>query len=216
MLAIVDYEAGNQTSVARALKSLGVDCLITDSPERLASADGIIFPGVGAAPQAMRKLEASGIGDILRQVVRKGIPLLGICLGCQILLEESEEGPCRCLGLLPGKVRKFPDNLRQEDGSAAPVPHMGWNGIRKTAQSPILEGIADNAEFYFVHSYYPEPAGEMILARTSYGKKFCAIYGRDGLWAAQFHPEKSGRAGLRLLANFNAWCKENRPCSQNA
>ena len=114
MLAIVDYEAGNQTSVARALKSLGIACLITDSPQTLACADGVIFPGVGAAPQAMRKLEASGIGDILRSIVEKNIPLLGICLGCQILLEESEEGPCKCLGILPGKARKFHDNLRQE------------------------------------------------------------------------------------------------------
>ncbi len=210
MLAIVDYEAGNQTSVARALKSLGIACLITDSPQTLACADGVIFPGVGAAPQAMRKLEASGIGDILRSIVEKNIPLLGICLGCQILLEESEEGPCKCRGILPGKARKFHDNLRQEDGSAAPVPHMGWNGIRKVGQSRILEGIADNAEFYFVHSYYPEPAEEMVLATTSYGRKFCAIYGRDGLWAAQFHPEKSGRAGLGLLANFNAWCEGKR------
>lgn len=216
MLAIVDYEAGNQTSVARALKSLGIACLISDMPQTLATADGIIFPGVGAAPQAMRKLAASGLGDFLRDVARKGQPLLGICLGCQILLEESEEGPCECLGILPGKVRKFDAGERQEDGSPAPVPHMGWNGMTMVRQNRILDGIPANAEFYFVHGYYPEPADEMILATSIYGKKFCAIYGRDGIWAAQFHPEKSGRAGLALLANFNAYCEEKKRCSQNA
>lgn len=216
MLAIVDYEAGNQTSVARALKSLGIACVITDLPEKLASADGIIFPGVGAAPQAMQKLGKSGIGAFLHQAIKMEIPLLGICLGCQILLEESEEGNCACLGAFKGKVRKFSSAMCQEDGSPAPVPHMGWNGISIIRQSRLLEGIVENTEFYFVHSYYPEPAEEMILATSFYGQKFCAIYGRDGLWAAQFHPEKSGRAGLKLLANFNSYCEDKKRCSQSA
>lgn len=208
MLAIIDYGAGNQTSVARALESLGIECTVSSKPEEILNSCGVIFPGVGAAPQAMDRLAESGLGDVLRHIAAAGLPLLGICLGSQIFLEQSEEGSCSCLGILKGRARRFPAGARQEDGSPAPVPHMGWNGIRIRRASPILAGIDDNSEFYFVHSYFPEPQADLVLATCVYGQEFCAVYGRDGLWATQFHPEKSGRAGLRILKNFNAYCRE--------
>lgn len=214
MLAIIDYGAGNQTSVVRALKCLGIECVVTSDPHKILNSDGVIFPGVGAAPQAMKKLSESGMDKMLRHIIEIGLPLLGICLGCQILLTESEEGNCRCLGIIRGKSRRFSPEMKQEDGSPAPVPHMGWNVITHKSPTRLLAGVAKNAEFYFVHSYYPEPEEELVLATASYGKNFCAIYGRDGLWAVQFHPEKSGRGGLRLLANFNAFCEDKKNALQ--
>lgn len=206
MLAIVDYGAGNLTSVARALEHIGASCVITDKPEELAQADGVIFPGVGSAPQAMTQLRKQGLDKALVRAVDYAQPLLGICLGCQILLESSEEGPIATLGLLSGTCKRFPDDLKQEDGSVAPIPHMGWNGIKCCKESAILRGIPENAEFYFVHSYYVEPEPDLVIARTGYGWEFCSIYGRDGLWAVQFHAEKSGKAGLKLLENFQRYC----------
>lgn len=208
MLAIIDYAAGNQTSVARALRHLDIPCEITGDPAALAAADGIIFPGVGAAAQAMYHLAATGLDRAISEAVARGQPLLGICLGCQILLERSEEGPVETLGLVPGQTRRFPSGLREEDGSRAPVPHMGWNGIRAARPSPLLAGIPDGAEFYFVHSYYVEVPPDLVLAVTGYGGDFCSVYGRDGLWAVQFHAEKSGPHGLRLLRNFHDYCRE--------
>lgn len=208
MLAIVDYGAGNQTSVARALRYLEIPCVITGDPAALAEANGIIFPGVGAAGQAMAHLAATGLDKTLMRAVARKQPLLGICLGCQILLEKSEEGDTPTLGLVPGRARRFASDLREEDGSPAPVPHMGWNGIKQTRPTPLLEGIPQEAEFYFVHSYYVEPPEELVLATTRYGHEFCSVYGRDGLWAAQFHAEKSGPNGLRLLRNFHNYCQE--------
>lgn len=216
MLAIVDYAAGNQTSVARALRHLDIPCVITDKPEIMTAADGIIFPGVGAAGQAMAHLRATGLDKGLADAVARNQPLLGICLGCQILLDQSEEDNTPTLGILPGQTRRFVASLRQEDGSPAPVPHMGWNSIRKLKHSPLLEGLPDGAEFYFVHSYYVEPPQELMLATTTYGREFCSIYGRDGLWAVQFHAEKSGPHGLRLLQNFHHYCQGRRKCCPNA
>ncbi len=209
MLAIVDYGAGNQTSVARAFAHLGIPAKITANPAELKDAQGIVFPGVGNAAQAMARLRQSGLDEELRLAVSQKIPLLGICLGCQILLAESEEGPTRTLGIVPGTNKSFEASLREEDGSPISIPHMGWNSLRKKRNSPLLDGIDSTAEFYFVHSYYAEPDPELIIATTTYGREFCSVYGRDGLWAAQFHPEKSGRAGLRILANFNTWCQNH-------
>lgn len=206
MLAIVDYQAGNQTSVARALGHLGIPCRVTADPQEMARARGVVFPGVGSAPNAMRSLRAAGMDVALAAAVGRGQSLLGICLGCQILLGESEEGPVRTLGLLPGVCRRFPPGLREENGEPIQIPHMGWNSLRIVRPSPLLAGIPPDAEFYFVHSYYACPQGEMTLATTMYGQEFCSVYGRDGLWAVQFHPEKSGAPGLRLLANFYNWC----------
>lgn len=211
MLAILDYKAGNQTSVRRALEHLGVPCRITADAADLAAAAGVIFPGVGAAGQAMGLLRGSGLDAALAAVVTSGKPLLGICLGCQILLESSEENHTRTLGLVPGVCRRFETNLVEEDGTPVRVPHMGWNGIRARRQSPLLSGVPQDAEFYFVHSYYVQPPQELVIATTTYGHEFCSIYGRDGLWAVQFHLEKSGRPGLRMLENFYRYCG-GTPC----
>lgn len=207
MLAIVEYGAGNQTSVSRALNYLGIDNKITDQPQALLAADGIIFPGVGAAGQAMRALAERGLDRVLKEAVARGLPLLGICLGCQIMLDYSEEDETSLLGLVPGNVARFKEDWREENGKAINIPHMGWNSLKILKASPLLEGIDERDEFYFVHGYYTRPQKELSLAMTRYGEEFCSVFGRDGLWAVQFHPEKSGAAGLRLLANFNNWCK---------
>lgn len=212
----LDYKAGNQTSVRRALEHLGVPCAITADPAMLESAAGVIFPGVGAAGQAMSALAEAGLDKALHHVARRGQPLLGICLGCQILLESSEENAAKTLGIVPGVCRRFEDHMRQEDGSAAPVPHMGWNSLEAVAPCLLLDGIDPASEYYFVHSYYVEPDPSLVLATTTYGRTFCSLYGRDGLWAAQFHPEKSGRPGLRLLGNFYEYCRQSRQEARHA
>lgn len=207
MLAILDYKAGNQTSVRRALEHLGIHCCITADPATLERAHGIIFPGVGAAGQAMRALRETGLDSLLRAVVNRGQPLLGICLGCQILLDRSEENNTPTLGIVPGQCRRFADDMREENGQPAPVPHMGWNSLHVTAPCPLLDGIDPAAEFYFVHGYYTEPDPTFVVATTTYGVRFCSVFGRDGLWAVQFHPEKSGRPGLAILRNFADYCE---------
>ena len=209
MLAILDYKAGNQTSVLRALQSLDIPAEITADPAALTAADGLIFPGVGAAGQAMRQLQSTGLDTVLRTLVAAGKPLLGVCLGCQILLDRSEENETATLGILPGVCRRFQPEWR-DGGSPIRIPHMGWNSLHVRQASPLLDGIAPDAQFYFVHSYYTEPQPDLIIAESTYGVTFAAVYGRPGLWAAQFHPEKSGEPGLRLLANFHAWCREAR------
>ncbi|MDR2573378.1 MAG: imidazole glycerol phosphate synthase subunit HisH [Desulfovibrio sp.] len=214
MLAILDYKAGNQTSVRRALEHLGIPCAVTADASVAESASGIIFPGVGAAGQAMSALVRSGLDNALRRAVDKSQPILGICLGCQILLEKSEENGTKTLGLMPGVCRRFEGNLTQEDGSPAPIPHMGWNRLRVKSENPLLAGLEPSAEFYFVHSYYAVPAPELVIADTVYGRAFCSVYGRDRLWAVQFHPEKSGRPGLALLRNFYACCRREASYAQ--
>lgn len=209
MLAILDYKAGNQTSVRRALQSLDIPAGITADPAVLARAEGVIFPGVGAAGQAMRQLRHTGLDAVLRALVADGKPLLGICLGCQILLDRSEENDTATLGVLPGVCRRFRPEWT-DDGRPICIPHMGWNSLEARRPCPLLEGIAPGSQFYFVHSYYPEPRPDLVMAETSYGAAFASLYGHPGLWAAQFHPEKSGEPGLRLLANFYAWCREAR------
>lgn len=206
MIAILDYKAGNQTSVRRALEHLGIPCCITADPDTALSAAGIIFPGVGAAGQAMAQLAASGLDNVLRRAVHEARPVLGICLGCQIMLDHSEENDTPTLGLVSGVCRKFDPAWLDEDGRPIRIPHMGWNTLSIHTQSPLLEGLPENAFFYFVHSYYIETAQENVIATTHYGTEFCSVYGRNGLWAVQFHPEKSGRPGLRILANFARFC----------
>ncbi len=208
MLAILDYEAGNQTSVKRALEHIGIEAVITDDEQILQKAKGIIFPGVGAAGQAMHYLEASGLDKVLKKCIAEGKPLLGICLGCQILLDHSEENDQQTLGIVPGSCLRFAQGLVEEDGTAVRIPHMGWNGLTMQQDSLLLKGVPSDAEFYFVHSYYVQPQPEMVIATTYYGMEFCSIYGRDGLWALQFHVEKSGVPGLQILQNFYAYCVE--------
>ncbi len=206
MIAVLDYEAGNQTSVLRALRGQGIPAEITADPVALAEAKGIIFPGVGAAGQAMGLLGRTGLDKVLGSLIAAGKPLLGVCLGCQILLEHSEENDQDTLGILPGRSLRFTPDFREEDGAAIRIPHMGWNSLRKKRPCVLLEGISEDAEFYFVHSYYVRTSPELVIATTYYGREFGSVLGRPGLWAAQFHVEKSGRPGLRLLHNFYRYC----------
>lgn len=212
MLAILDYEAGNQTSVMRGLAAQGIPARITADPVELEAASGVIFPGVGAAKQAMELLVRTGLDGILRSLVASGKPLLGVCLGCQILLEHSEESDTSCLGILPGRCVRFSENLKDEAGEPIAIPHMGWNGFSLRGQSRLFDGIPDDSEFYFVHGYYTEPSPDMVIATSYHGLEFCSAYGREGLWAVQFHPEKSGPPGLRLLRNFYEYCLEKSRC----
>jgi glutamine amidotransferase len=208
MIAIVDYEAGNLTSVKRGLDYLGIPNRITAEAESIKQARGIIFPGVGAAGQAMRTLRRTGLDELLRERVERGVPLLGICLGSQILLQSTPENDTRGLGLIPGDCRRFDPDLT-EGGLPINIPHMGWNSVTGTEGASVLfSGIEEGAEFYFVHAYYPVPEAPYWLASTEYGTRFCSVLGRERLWAVQFHPEKSGRPGLTLLDNFNTYCLE--------
>lgn len=210
MIAIIDYQAGNQTSVKRALSFLGIESVISDDPARLMEAEGLIFPGVGAAGQAMGLLSSAGLDGLVAELAQSK-PFLGICLGCQIMLESSEEdGGITTLGLLPGQNLRFSPELKDESGRAIRIPHMGWNNVRPVKACPILQGISENDQFYFVHSYYPKPAEDLILGATDYGLTFASVFGRDGLWATQFHPEKSGPPGLRLLKNFCDYCQSQK------
>ncbi len=208
MLAILKYKAGNQTSVRRALDHLGIPCKITADPAELRASMGLIFPGVGAAGQAMDELTSTGLAQVLTELVESGKPLLGICVGCQIMLDYSPENDTKALGIVPGECAMFNRSLTDEDGDPLRVPHMGWNSIEPVKETALLKDIEQDANFYFVHSYYPVPRPEFVIAETSYGVRFCSVHGREGLWAVQFHPEKSGRPGLKLLSNFHDYCRE--------
>lgn len=202
MLAIFDYKAGNQTSVRRALDSLGIPNEITNDPEKLDKATGIIFPGVGAAGQAMDELTSVGLDDVLKGLIKQKKPVLGICVGCQILLDYSEENDTKALEVIPGECRLFNPSWVDYENITIRVPHMGWNQIDLQKECELFEGIDPKADFYFVHSYYPAPSPEHVIGTTRYGIDFCSVHGRTGLWAVQFHPEKSGRPGLKMLQNF--------------
>jgi glutamine amidotransferase len=206
VIAILDYRAGNLTSVARALQHLGFACQITDSHEAIRAAERIIFPGVGAAGKSMADLNELGLDVVLRERLAAGVPVLGICVGMQVLFEASEENDTRCLGLLPGQVKLFPKDMRASSGDLLKIPHMGWNGLTLVRPHPVFSGIARSSEFYFVHSYYPAPEdGAHLLATTEYGMTFASAVARTNLVAVQFHPEKSGPPGLRILKNFCGW-----------
>ena len=207
MLAILDYEAGNQTSVLRALASQKIPAKITADAGELFAASGVIFPGVGAAGQAMELLTRTGLDKVLTELVCRGKPLLGVCLGCQILLERSEEADTKTLGLVKGRCARFDPALKDEAGDPICIPHMGWNGYCLKRPSLLFAGIPEDAEFYFVHGYYTDPDPELVIATTRHGLEFCSALGRDGFWAVQFHPEKSGLPGLRLLKNFYDHCR---------
>jgi glutamine amidotransferase len=201
MIAIVDYKAGNLTSVARALEHLGHQCEITDRPERVRAAERAILPGVGAAGATMENLRALGLDRALRDdVIGAGKPFLGICIGIQVLLDGSDEDDARCLGVIAGRVARFPAAV---DGRRLKVPQIGWNRVRQARAHPIFRGVPDNTHFYFVNSYYPVPDDPAATIATSdHGVQFCAAIARNNLVATQFHLEKSGAAGLRLLDNF--------------
>ena len=205
MIGIIDYRAGNLTSVARALSFLKEPCVITDDSKLLDLASHIIFPGVGAAGPAMTNLKEKGLDENLRKWVQTGRPVLGICLGSQVIFDKSEEADTSCLGIIPGVVRRFPPELR-DDRRKLKIPHMGWNNVAFRKNHPVFAGISEEAEFYFVHSFYADPADDAAVAGwTHYGIKFCSAVARGSLVAVQFHPETSGRPGLALLENFCRW-----------
>ena len=208
MIAIVDYKAGNLTSVATAVKSLNKDCVITSDPEVIRSAERVIFPGVGAAGSAMQNLIDMGLVDVLKEVTSSGKPFLGICVGCQIMFEHSEEDDTQCLGILEGNVLRFPDDM-MENERALKIPHMGWNEVRFVGNHPVWNDIEPGSEFYFVHSYYPSPVESEVSCRSDYGIDFACGAVKDNIVVFQFHPEKSGRPGLKLIENFLNWTPES-------
>lgn len=202
MIAIIDYNAGNLTSVKLALEYIGVECEITRDPDKINSAGRVIFPGVGAAEAAMANLREFGLLGPIREAASSGKPFLGICLGSQILLQRSEEGDVECIGLLPGTVKRF-----MPVKTYCKIPQMGWNTVTIKHPHPLFTGIEDSSEFYFVHSYYCSPAlEEHIIGETDYADvRFASAVGKDNIIATQFHPERSGRIGLKLLENFSRW-----------
>jgi imidazole glycerol-phosphate synthase subunit HisH len=198
-VAIIDYQAGNLTSVQRALAHLGQAATVTADPQEIAKADKVIFPGVGAAESCMANLRSAGLDQALATVISAGTPLLCICVGMQLLFERSEEdGGVECLRVIPGAVTRF-----QPTDTTIKVPHMGWNPVHWEQPDPIWQGITNDTPFYFVHSYFCAPTGNLApLATCFHGHRFCAGVRHESLVAVQFHPEKSGQSGLRLLDNF--------------
>jgi glutamine amidotransferase len=206
MIAIIDYEAGNLTSVQRALNFLGQESVITRDISKVTEAERIIFPGVGAAGKAMSDLRKRRLDQALLESYYEGKPILGICIGTQIIMEWSEENDTRCLGLIKGEVRRFPEDMVDKDGKKLKVPHMGWNGVELRKDHPLFEGVDPESEFYFVHSYFPSPTEPgKVLGETDYGTRFASVVAAKNLLAVQFHVEKSGRPGLRILSNFCQW-----------
>jgi len=194
-LVVIDYGSGNLRSVAKALETVGVSPIVTGDANQIASADAVVLPGVGSGPAAMDTLRQRDLVEPIRECVTSGRPFLGVCLGLQLLLDRTEEGNADCLGSVAGRVKRLPDGLK--------VPHMGWNSVRFKQEHPVFEGIPQDSHFYFVHSYYAAPDDDTWVAGTTdYGVSFCSIYARDNVVATQFHPEKSGRMGLRLYQNF--------------
>ena len=201
MITIVNYKAGNLTSVKRALDHLDIDNQISADPDVVRKAQRVIFPGVGAAGAAMEVLKERNLDSALKESFQKGTPILGICIGCQIILSHSEEGNTPGLNLMPGVCSRF-----RPGDEALKVPHMGWNEVTVTQPHPILSHLRPGDEFYFVHSYYPQPTDSTkVYATSDYGGGFPVAIGTDNLFAVQFHAEKSGPLGLQLLKNFSEW-----------
>lgn len=198
MIAIVDYGMGNLRSVQRAFEYVGAETIVTDHRATIESASAVVLPGVGAFGKAMSNLKRAGLADVIRQVIARGRPFLGICLGLQLLFKESEEiGQHRGLSVFDGMVKRFNVSLK--------VPQIGWNQIHVQQASPLLEDVADGSYAYFVHSYYVVPADpEIVLATTDYGINYPSVMGQDNVFGLQFHPEKSQTVGLRILRNFTA------------
>lgn len=196
MIAVIDYGVGNLQSVRNGFAAAGFAAQVSSDPALLARSSALVLPGVGAFGQAMKALRDSGLGQLMLQRVAEGVPLLGICVGLQLLFEGSEEmGNHEGFGLLPGRVVLFRQGLK--------VPQVGWNDVSVRDRHPLLEGVSSGEYFYFVHSYYARCLdGEAILATAEYGVEFPAVVGRDNIFGLQFHPEKSGRPGLQVLANF--------------
>lgn len=196
MITIIDYGAGNLRSVVNAVNKLGYQSKITSSPGDVLNAQAVILPGVGAAADTMANLKKLGLVSPIRRFIAEGRPFLGVCIGLQILFTGTEEGGWQeCLDVIPGLVRKLPSGLK--------IPHMGWNQVRQKISPPIFDGIPDEANFYFAHSYYVEPDDRSLVAgETEYGISICSVIAKGNLVATQFHPEKSGEVGLKIYDNF--------------
>ncbi len=196
MIAVIDYGAGNLSSVVNAIHYLGYQAHITNQPQEVINARAVILPGVGAAAEAMSSLKKLGLRDAILERVAANKPLLGICLGLQLLLTGTEEGGWNeCLDIISGKVKKLADGQK--------IPHMGWNQVKQKSRHPLFKDIPDEANFYFVHSYYADPQDQSVIAaETDYGISFCCAIAKGNLVATQFHPEKSGQYGLRMYQNF--------------
>lgn len=196
MIAIVDYGMGNLRSVQKGLEKAGYQAVVVRDPEALPDARGVVLPGVGSFGDTMKNLKERGFAEVIPDLVASGRPFLGICVGLQVLFESGEEmGTHRGLGILAGRVRRFTGDLK--------IPHMGWNQVFFKQDNPLFKGIPDGSYFYFVHSYYAEPADpEEVCGVTCYGAEFASAVARGNLFAVQFHPEKSSDLGLRVLANF--------------
>ena len=203
MIAIADYGIGNLGSVTRGFRRSGADVRLSGDPAVLRAADALVLPGDGAFGATMAELERRGLVPLLREAAESGRPLLGICIGMQLLFEESEEhGRHRGLGLLPGRVRRFEGDL--------PVPHMGWNRLHARREHPLLESVPEGAHVYFVHSYYCDAPDEVVIAASDYGRDFPAIVGRGSILGVQFHPEKSQEVGLRMVESFVRMVERSR------
>ncbi|MFI3323400.1 MAG: imidazole glycerol phosphate synthase subunit HisH [Rikenellaceae bacterium] len=191
MIAVVDYDTGNLRSVANALGRLGAEFCVTDNHKQILAASHVLLPGVGEAQSAMTKLRERGLDELIPSLTR---PVLGICIGVQLMCRSSEEGAAQCMGIFDSCVKRFPNDMNLK------VPHMGWNSIEQL-RSPLFEGIAEGSYIYYVHSFAPE-LSQHTIATTTYGLDFSAALSRDNFFGVQFHPEKSGEAGSQILENF--------------
>ena len=198
MIAIIDYGAGNIQSVAKALRHIGCDCIVTKNKEEILAADGAVLPGVGSFGDTVDTMNAYGIKETVKEYIAGGKPFLGICLGMQLLFPESEESPgAEGLGIFEGTITKIPN------GDGLKIPHMGWNSLTVNPKSRLLKGIGEEPYVYFVHSYYlTAKDNDLVAARTEYGVKIDAAVEKGNVFATQFHPEKSGETGLKILRNF--------------
>lgn len=209
-VAVIDYGMGNLHSVAKALEKVGegVEIKVTSDAQTILSADRVVLPGVGAMRDCMGEIIRLGLDKVIKEFIASGKPLLGVCVGMQALLESSAENEgVECLGVLPGKVEYFGDALKDiQTPEKLKIPHMGWNQVHHESEHPMWKDIAQDARFYFVHSYYAQPGNpDLIAASTSYGINFTSAVSKDNVFAVQFHPEKSQHAGLTLYANFLKW-----------
>ena len=207
-IAVVDYGMGNLRSVSKAIEHVApaMTVVVTSDPAVIAQAGRVVFPGQGAAPDCMREIDARGLRQVIIDAAHSQ-PFLGICMGMQVLFEHSEEGDTACLGILPGTVQRFPaEAMVDADGNKLKVPHMGWNNVHQTGPHPLWAGIEEGERFYFVHSYFVQPASSDVIAGFShYPFPFTCAVATANIFAVQFHPEKSQNAGMVLLGNFVTW-----------
>jgi glutamine amidotransferase len=196
MIAVIDYGAGNLRSVTNALLKIGCRPTVTSDPAVVLKADAVIFPGVGAAKDVMNSLKKSKLDSAIKEFIGTGKPFLGVCIGMQVLLSSTEEdGGHACLGIVPGTVKRLPQGIK--------VPHMGWNQVKQKTNHPIFDGIPDNENFYFVHSYYAKPDDTSVqIGTTEYSVNMCSVLNKGNLIATQFHPERSDKFGLKFYGNF--------------